>query len=219
MYSSNESISSDLFTLKSDVLSVLTLPKIQIKDEIWITPRNRLIRDGLNIDLSIITPRIMIMGQPFNRYKLKNVQCFLDSYDVTNEKNGIYQPKNIEDKSCYYKIYNLSCNNNYDIDNNFNNVEHILINENCTCSLEEIKFFCLSVDNYLGLNENNFIILHCLTGKGRSGMLAAAYLIHCGICTNSEEAICMVKIRIIYILFYYITFLIFFNRLMKNELL
>jgi hypothetical protein len=190
---SNESIVSDL-SMQVDFLSVLALPKVQVKDEISTTPRNRLIRDGINIDLSIITPKIMIMGQPFNKYKLKNVKHFLDSYYVTNEKNGIKQPKNREeDTSCYYKIYNLSLNLNYDIDNNFNNVEHILINENCACSLEEIKLFCLSVDNYLELNGNNFIVLHCFTGKGRSGMLAAAYLLHCGICTSSEDAISMVK--------------------------
>jgi hypothetical protein len=52
--------------------------------------------------------------------------------------------------------------------------------------------FCTVVDEYLNQNKENIVVFHCRTGKGRSCMLAACYLLHSGVCLTAEDAIDMV---------------------------
>jgi phosphatidylinositol-3,4,5-trisphosphate 3-phosphatase/dual-specificity protein phosphatase PTEN len=52
-----------------------------------------------------------------------------------------------------------------------------------------IERFCASVDTYLAVHPENVIGVHCKAGKGRTGTLIAAYLLHCAICTSASDAL------------------------------
>jgi phosphatidylinositol-3,4,5-trisphosphate 3-phosphatase and dual-specificity protein phosphatase PTEN len=55
--------------------------------------------------------------------------------------------------------------------------------------MDMILPFCQSVDEYLHAHPNNVVAIHCKAGKGRTGMMIAAYLVYCGVCETADEAL------------------------------
>lgn len=55
--------------------------------------------------------------------------------------------------------------------------------------MDMILPFCQSVDEYLHAHPENVVAIHCKAGKGRTGMMIAAYLVYCGVCETADEAL------------------------------
>ncbi len=55
--------------------------------------------------------------------------------------------------------------------------------------LDLIGRFCEAVDTWLAADSQNVVAVHCKAGKGRTGCLIAAYLVHCGFAPNAEAAL------------------------------
>ena len=55
--------------------------------------------------------------------------------------------------------------------------------------LEMIGHFCRSVAEYLAEHPENIVAVHCKAGKGRTGLMVAAYLLHSGVCQTAAEAL------------------------------
>jgi len=55
--------------------------------------------------------------------------------------------------------------------------------------LDLIGRFCEAVDTWLAADSQNVVAIHCKAGKGRTGCLIAAYLVHCGFAPNAEAAL------------------------------
>lgn len=142
--------------------------------------KKRFTEDGFDLDLSYVTPRIIAMGFPSSgvegmyRNPLPEVQRFF---------------KKRHDK--HYKIYNLCSERSYDLEGLFDHVEVFPFDDHNPCAIKLIERFCANADAYLAQDPANVVAIHCKAGKGRTGTLVAAYLLHSGICSSAEEALSM----------------------------
>lgn len=57
--------------------------------------------------------------------------------------------------------------------------------------MKALELFCASVDSYFLSDPQNVVGIHCKAGKGRTGTMIAAYLLHSGVCTTAEDALAM----------------------------
>ncbi|GKE08735.1 phosphatidylinositol 3,4,5-trisphosphate 3-phosphatase and protein-tyrosine-phosphatase PTEN1 isoform X2, partial [Tanacetum coccineum] len=71
---------------------------------------------------------------------------------------------------------------------NFNNlVERFPFDHNHVPSLQMIKELCESVHSWLSSDPKNTVVIHCMAGKGRTGLTVSSYLTYTGML--AEEAL------------------------------
>ena len=99
----------------------------------------------------------------------------------------------------HYKIYNLCSERAYDVTQFFSEGDHSSksgegrcarygFEDHNPCPLAMIRPFCLSVDEWFAEHGDNVVAIHCKAGKGRTGTMICAYLVHCGALT-AEQAL------------------------------
>ena len=79
-----------------------------------------------------------------------------------------------------YMVFNLCAEKEYDAANFDGRAQHIPFLDHNPPSLRQMKLFCHSVSKWLRQNENNIVAVHCKGGKGRTGVMCAAWLLHQG---------------------------------------
>ena len=136
--------------------------------------------DGFDLDLTYITPRIIAMGAPslgsegLYRNPLPEVQRFFETrhagkyrvYDLRGEKGACYDPALFKGRVMPARFF----------DHN-------------PAPLALIKAVCLDMDAWLAADPANVVALHCKAGKGRTGLIIAAYLVHSKACPSTTEAL------------------------------
>lgn len=136
--------------------------------------------DGFDLDLTYITPRIIAMGFPAEgiestyRNRMADVQRFFQTYH-----------------SGFFRVYNLCSERTYS-ETAFGSpstVERFPFDDHNPCPLRMIRPFCESVHSFLEADPRHVVAVHCKAGKGRTGMMIAAYLLHCGACKTADEAL------------------------------
>lgn len=89
----------------------------------------------------------------------------------------------------HYKIFNLCSERGYELKNFFPDTERFPFRDHNPCPLDMIAQLCASVDAFLAAHPDNVVALHCKAGKGRTGLMISAYLLHSGVCATAHEAL------------------------------
>lgn len=144
-----------------------------------VSKKKRRFQEGsFDLDLTYVTDRVIAMGAPCQgieaafRNPLSEVKIFFDTRHTG-----------------HYKVFNLCSEREAHCAAHFPAYEHVPFDDHNPCPLEILAELCGSIDAYLAQDPLNVVAVHCKAGKGRTGLVVAAYLQHARICGSAEEAL------------------------------
>ena len=141
----------------------------------------RFTKDGFDLDLSYITPRLIAMGYPstgaesFYRNPATQVQAFIEHYHAG-----------------HCKVYNLCIEKSYGaavLGLPEEAVEQHGCFDHNPAPLICIAPFCESAKRWLDADPRNVVAVHCKAGKGRTGMMISALMVYMGEVPGAAEAL------------------------------
>lgn len=151
---------------------------------------NRALKQGsssaaFDLDMSYITSRILAMSFPASgveasfRNPRQQVRSYLDQYH--------------EDR---YLVFNLCAEKRYQYE--ARKFAHKMASEGAVCipvkdhsvpTLYQVGEFCQQAMAWLAQQDDNIVAVHCLNGKGRTGLMIACLLVASRTCNTAPEAI------------------------------
>eukprot|EP00754_Rhynchopus_humris_P004156 Rhum_TRINITY_DN12131_c1_g1::Rhum_TRINITY_DN12131_c1_g1_i1::g.49649::m.49649/K01110/PTEN; phosphatidylinositol-3,4,5-trisphosphate 3-phosphatase and dual-specificity protein phosphatase PTEN len=139
----------------------------------------RYTEDGYDLDLTYITPRVIAMGFPSHgaeglyRNPVDEVERFF------NTKYG-----------GRYRIYNLCSERDYDSESRFAGAWKCFPfdDHNAPAPIRILCDFIEDVKEFLAKSDQNVVAVHCKAGKGRTGVVLAAYLMATDVLYRDPQA-------------------------------
>ena len=138
---------------------------------------DRYTEEGFDLDLTYITERIIAMSFPATGVESVYRNCLSDVAKMLMNKHG----EN-------YLVFNLS-ERRYDISKLNNQVLDFGWPDHLAPSLDRLCSICKSISSWLDSDQRHVAVVHCVGGKGRTGVVVAAYLHYSNICHTPESAL------------------------------
>jgi phosphatidylinositol-3,4,5-trisphosphate 3-phosphatase/dual-specificity protein phosphatase PTEN len=140
--------------------------------------KQRFVKDGLNLDLAYVGPRIIAFGYPsvgkeaMFRNPYPEVLDFFKRYHAGRK----------------YKVYNLCSERAYPPSYFGGRFERFPFDDHNPSPLALIPPFVDDARAFMALDPENVVAVHCKAGKGRTGMMVCCLLLAMETCTTSKEA-------------------------------
>jgi phosphatidylinositol-3,4,5-trisphosphate 3-phosphatase/dual-specificity protein phosphatase PTEN len=142
----------------------------------------RFVEDGFDLDLTYITPKIIAMGAPSEgseaayRNPLSEVHRFFESRHAGR-----------------YRLYDLRGEKGvqYDADKFGGQVARFGFFDHNPAPLALILEAVTDIHTWLTAHADNVVAIHCKAGKGRTGLIIAAYLVYAGLAASTSAGLKM----------------------------
>ncbi|KAK6129296.1 hypothetical protein DH2020_037005 [Rehmannia glutinosa] len=131
---------------------------------------------GYDLDMTYITDRLLAMSFPAESMRAVY-------------RNPMWQVKSVLEMRHrgHYKVYNLCIEESYDASHFNGHVERYPFDDNHVPPISMIKEFCEDVHSWLSSDPKNIAVVHCMAGKGRTGLMVSCYLVYTGM--SAERAL------------------------------
>jgi len=139
--------------------------------------------DQFDLDLCYITNRLIAMGYPGSNVE----KAWRNSKEDVAKFFKTYHPG-------HYKIFNVS-ERTYDTAEFENQVEYLGWSDHHPPTLENLMQCIQTIDSWLNADPENVAGVHCMAGRGRTGTVIAAYLVHTRVYDNAESALRFFAVR------------------------
>ena len=140
--------------------------------------KRRYSADGYDLDLTYICDNIIAMGYPsvgvesLYRNRLVDVRKFLDERHQT-----------------HYKVYNLCSEKQYAAECFDNRTAWYPFDDHNCPPFDMLCQLMTDMEDYLAKDNKNVAVIHCKAGKGRTGLVIAAHLLHSGQYKTSRDSL------------------------------
>ena len=143
---------------------------------------------GFDLDLTYITTRMVCMAAPavdemFTRAVDGTVIGLNDAFLLAAYFNSLHYNN--------FRVFNFCAEElgNYSTKLFFDRVKRIPTIEKTAPALTDVLMFCENAMHFMYVDESRIIVLHCNSGRERSGVFACAFLLYSGHCANAKSAI------------------------------
>jgi len=140
--------------------------------------KRRLQVDNFDLDMSYVGDRVIAMGYPsfglesLYRNDFTDVKQFLDSRHGNK-----------------YWVYNLCSERSYEKSCFDDRVSCYPFEDHNPPKFDLIRTFCNEAAAWLESNNENIVVIHCKAGKGRTGVMICALLIHMQTFNRADDAL------------------------------